>query len=210
MSIFKKKPDYFYESFSEIASYSLKAILRLKEGINNFDANKLEFLKNEVHEIEHEADIKKHEIEERLAKEFITPIDREDIFLLLDKIDNLTDAIDDVSYILYLRNYNKLPENTDIFILKCEDSILALIEVLKNMDKISNKKIMDPLIDKVLEIEREVDHLYEINVRDLYLKEEEHSFELRKSEKLYSLLEEVTDNAKEVVKEIQIIMYKNL
>lgn len=210
MSIFKKKPDYFYESFSEIATYSLKAILRLKEGINNFDANKLELLKNEVHEIEHEADIKKHEIEERLAKEFITPIDREDIFLLLDKIDNLTDAIDDVSYILYLRNYNKLPENTDVFILKCEDSILALIEVLKNMDKISNKKIMDPLIDKVLEIEREVDHLYEINVRDLYLKEEEHSFELRKSEKLYSLLEEVTDNAKEVVKEIQIIMYKNL
>lgn len=210
MSLFKKKPDYFYESFTLLTSFSLSAIEKLIEGLKDFDVSKLEQIKNEVHLIEHNADIKKHEIEENLAKEFITPIDREDIFLLLDRIDNLTDAIDDVSYILYLRNFTKLPENIDLFLNKCKDSILALMDIFKNMDKISNKKIMDPLFNKVLEIEREVDHLYEINVRDLYLKENEDSLSLRKSEKLYSLLEEVTDDAKEVVKEIQIVMYKNL
>ncbi len=210
MGIFKKKKDYFFESFQILATYAKDAITKLEEGLNNFDPNNLIVLKNSVHEIEHNADLKKHEFEERLAKEFITPIDREDIFLLLDKIDDLTDSIDEISYKLYIRNYQKIPANTSIFISKTKEAIESLLEILDQMDKISNKKVMDPLLNKVINIEEEVDQLYEVNVRDLYKENITNYMDIVMSEKIYSYFEYVTDKCRDIVKEIQIIMYKNL
>ena len=182
----------------------------LEEGLLNFESSNLVVLKNNVHEIEHKADIKKHEFEERLAKEFITPIDREDIFLLLDKIDDLTDSIDEISYKLYIRNYQKVPSNISIFINKTKEAIISLLNILENMDKISNKKIMDPLLNKVIEIEEEVDQLYEVNVRDLYKESDVSYMDIVMNEKVYSYFEYVTDKCRDIVKQIQIIMYKNL
>ena len=210
MAIFKKKKDYFYESFAELAKFSKEAIEELERGLNNFDSSNLVVLKNSVHEIEHRADLKKHEIEERLAKEFITPIDREDIFLLLDKIDDLTDSIDEISYKLYIRNYQKIPANASIFMNKTKEAIYSMLLVLDNMDKISNKKVMDPLLNKVIEIEEEVDQLYEVNVRDLYKEHDVSYMDIVMSEKVYSYFEYVTDKCRDIIKQIQIIMYKNL
>ncbi len=212
MGLFKKEKDYFFSSFYELALFSKDAIDKLSDFLLNFDKTKLYEKKEEIHAIEHNADIKKHEIEERLAKEFITPIDREDIFLLLDKIDDLTDSIDEISYKLYLRNYEELPSNISIFINKSKEAVYALLEILKNMDKISSKKTMDPLLNKVIEVEEEVDREYEINVKNLYdsIKDDNKPLSLWKDEKVYSYFEYVTDKCRDVVKEVQIIMYKNL
>lgn len=210
MALFKKKKDYFFESFVELANYAKKAFLILEEGLKDFNASKAEELKNNVHLVEHKADLDKREIEEKLAKEFITPIDREDIFLLLDKIDDITDAIDEISYKLYIRNYDKLPSQINDFVAKSKEAILTMIELLHNMDKISSKSIIDPLTHKILDIEEEVDKLYEDNVRDLY-KEEHNSYrELVMNEKVFSYFEYLTDKCRDVTKQIQIIMYKNL
>ena len=103
----------------------------------------------------------KHQLEEKLAKEFITPIDREDIFVLYDNIDDLIDAIDEVSYKIYLRNYKSLPNNIELFINKSLDAVNYLKDVLASFKYIDDKKIMDPLLSKVIEIEEEVDKLYE-------------------------------------------------
>lgn len=210
MALFKKKKDYFFESFVELANYAKEAFLILEKGLKDFNASKAEELKNNVHLVEHKADLDKREIEEKLAKEFITPIDREDIFLLLDKIDDITDAIDEISYKLYIRNYDKLPSQINDFVAKSKEAILTMIELLHNMDKISSKNIIDPLTHKILDIEEEVDKLYEDNVRDLY-KEEHNSYrELVMNEKVFSYFEYLTDKCRDVTKQIQIIMYKNL
>ena len=131
MALFKKKKDYFFESFVELANYAKEAFLILEEGLKDFNASKAEELKNNVHLVEHKADLDKREIEEKLAKEFITPIDREDIFLLLDKIDDITDAIDEISYKLYIRNYDKLPSQINDFVAKSKEAILTMIELLQ-------------------------------------------------------------------------------
>ena len=210
MALFKKKKDYFFESFVELATYAKDAFLILEEGLKDFNPSKAEELKNNVHLVEHKADLDKREIEEKLAKEFITPIDREDIFLLLDKIDDITDAIDEISYKLYIRNYDKLPSQINDFVAKSKEAILTMIELLHNMDEISSKSIIDPLTHKILDIEEEVDKLYEDNVRDLY-KEEHNSYrELVMNEKVFSYFEYLTDKCRDVTKQIQIIMYKNL
>lgn len=205
----KKKNNYFYESFEILSEYAIKEMSILKEGLNNFSNEKLNELKINVHKVEHEADIKKKEIEEKLAKEFITPIDREDIFVLLDNIDDLCDAIEEISFKLYIRNYKTLPPKTSIFVEKSEEAILALHEVLKNFEHINDKSVMDPLINKVLSIEEAVDKIYEVHVHNLYVENKDYDT-IRLGERVYSYFEYVTDKCRDVCKTILIIMYKNL
>ena len=205
----KKRSNFFYDSFVEQINYAVKAMSILKEGLLNFDGIDTLTLKNNVHEVEHNADIMKHQLEEKLAKEFITPIDREDIFVLYDNIDDLIDAIDEVSYKIYLRNYKSLPNNIELFINKSSDAVNYLKDVLTSFKYIDDKKIMDPLLSKVIEIEEEVDKLYEENVHHLYLSELDYKVTTT-YEKVYGYFEYITDKCRDVCKTISVIMYKNL
>lgn len=207
--MFNKKNNYFYDSFKELMVFPVEEMSILSKGLADFNNDKLDQLKNDVHMIEHKADLRKKEIEERLAKEFITPIDREDIFVLLDNIDDLSDAIDEISYKLYIRNYKVLPKDIDIFIKKSIDAVDAIREVINNFEHINDKAIMDPLINKVLEIEEEVDKLYEMYVHKLYVESSDYD-QNRLSERVYSYFEYVTDKCRDISKTVLIIMYKNL
>lgn len=207
--MFKKKNNYFYDSFKELAKFPKEEIEILANGLKNFNNENLINLKNDVHVVEHRADIRKKEIEERLAKEFITPIDREDIFVLLDNIDDLSDAIDEISYKLYIRNYKKLPPDIDIFIGKSIEAVDAVNDVLNNFESINKKEIMDPLINKVLEIEENADQLYEFYVHKLYVDSNDYDTN-RLAERVYSYFEYVTDKCRDICKTVLIIMYKNL
>ena len=205
----RNKNNYFYESFENLCEYAIKEIEVLNKGLSDFSNSTLIELKDSVHKIEHEADVKKKEIEEKLAKEFITPIDREDIFVLLDNIDDLCDAIEEISFKLYIRNYKKLPPKTMLFAEKSKEAIIAVSEVLHNFEHINNKVIMDPLINKVLILEEAVDKIYEIHVHHLYLENKDYD-EIRLGERVYSYFEYVTDKCRDICKTILIIMYKNL
>ncbi len=205
-----KKKNFFYESFVIQIEYAIQAMTVLKEGVDNFKKVNLLELKNKIHEIEHNSDIYKHGLEERLAKEFITPIDREDIFVLYDHIDDLIDSIDEVSYKFYLRNYKTLPKNISIFAQKSFEAISALKQVFENFKYIDNKKVMDPLLKKVIEIEEEVDRLFEENVRREYVEHPDDVVKNHDAEKVYNMFEYITDKCRDVVKSVSIIMYKNL
>lgn len=212
MALFqKRKTNYFFDQFALVGSYSLKAMEKLKEGLEDFSHVDVNKWKNDVHQIEHAADGIKHETEERLAKEFMTPIDREDIFMLLDNIDDLTDSIDEISYKLYLRDYTALPEATMAFVDVAYRGVKAVEEVLKNLSSLTNKKLLDPLIQEVRDIEEEADHLYEEHVHALYKKVTNDNYlDIRLAEKVYGLFEYVTDQCRNVTKTVEIIMYKNL
>lgn len=205
----KKKNNYFYESFETLCAYAIKEINVLRDGLANFSNDKLDELKISVHKIEHEADVKKKEIEEKLAKEFITPIDREDIFVLLDNIDDLCDAIEEISFKLYIRNYHTLPSKTMLFADKSKEAIEAVYDVLKNFEHINEKEVMDPLINKVLNLEEAVDKIYEVHVHQLYVENSDYDY-IRLGERVYSYFEYVTDKCRDICKTILIIMYKNL
>jgi len=205
-----KKKSYFYDCFYELGLISMQCFDKLSEGMKAFtpDMDLLK-LKDDVHALEHLADEKKEVYEEQLAKEFITPIDREDIFLLLDAIDDLTDSIDEISYKMYLRNYRALPPKTSMFIDEAKKCMVHLLDVLKNMNHLSDKDIIYPMIQMVKNDEQHMDHIYEIEVHNLYVSGNTYD-RSRFDERIYGYFENITDKCRDICKEIIIIMYKNL
>lgn len=84
------REDVFYaliERQSEILEEAARALSQFCAGVP------AEQIRDTVQELEHKADAIVYEIEEQLARVFVTPIDREDIQLLAASIDDIVDII---------------------------------------------------------------------------------------------------------------------
>ena len=205
----KQKTNCYYESFPALCHYSVECADALMDFFKHFDAAKLEETKTKIHRIEHAADDAKHETMAKLMREFMTPIDREDILELLREIDDITDAVEEVPLKLYIYDYHELPEGTIPFFEVVEECIRKTEDCLAHFPDFENQKVMDPLIREVVLLEEKTDDLYEESMRRLYTTTTD-GFARHKGEAIYTMFEETADRCREVCKFVETIMYKNI
>ncbi len=146
----KKDHDYF-AMLADGVSYACSAAEMLQKDLQNFDPDKLAQHIEDMHKIEHAADLAKHDMLEKLLKEFITSIDREDILELSDAIDDVTDNLEEVLLRIYMYNIRTLRKDTLQFI----DIILQCCREMKTMmDEFSNFRKSQKIRDSIIEINR--------------------------------------------------------
>lgn len=205
----KNKTNYYYESFPILCHFSVICAEKILAFMKDFKVDGLEANMNEIHDLEHQADDMKHEVERRLLTEFITPIDREDVFELLRMIDDITDAVEEISLKLYIYNYTELPPDTIPFMESTLVCIKKTKEVLAGFPDFLDQSVIVPLINEVVRMEENGDDEYIQDVRQLYLTEKD-DFSRHKAEAMYSMLEETSDRCREVCKLVRSIIYKNV
>ena len=205
----KVKSNEYFDSFPVLAHYSVECGEMILDGLKSFDPNKSEELKTNVHLIEHKADEVKHSVTSKLLTEFMTPIDREDIFELLRLIDNVTDSIEEISLKLFIYNYLELPPRTIPFLELTVECMRKTEECLKQFPHYLDKEYFDPFIMEVIKLEEASDAEYIEDMRQLYLNEKD-GFKRHKAEAMYTMLEEVSDKCREVCRFVQNITLKNI
>lgn len=134
--------DYF-QSFIEYADCAMRAAECLNETIENFDPQALPARMDAMHSIEHSADDINHRTLDHLAKEFLPPIDREDLVLLSHQFDDVVDSIDDIMRRMCMYNVTKpRPEVIDFcrLLVRCCTAVKALTNELKNFKKSTSIK----------------------------------------------------------------------
>jgi len=118
----RKKDNYYFDTFVQLVDYSCKAADLLNQIMIDYDSKQIKDKMEEMHTIEHTADVARHQMIGRLVKEFITPIEREDIMAIADCIDTVTDTIEDVLMRMYMYNISEVTKHaqkmTEI-IVKC-------------------------------------------------------------------------------------------
>ena len=100
----KQNNSFYFDNFIACADYACQAAHLLEKGMREFDPDRIGDMLDEMHAVEHAGDEKKHELLNVLAKAFITPVEREDIILLGQNIDEVTDKIEDVLLRIYCNN----------------------------------------------------------------------------------------------------------
>ena len=83
----------FFDMFTEIASNVTDGARALSELLNHYDYERMPAAVAHITEIEHRGDEMTHRILIKLNQTFITPLDREDIHLLVSSLDDLLDFI---------------------------------------------------------------------------------------------------------------------
>ena len=157
----------YFDNFTECTSLAKKASLYLVECLENYDADNIEKMLEEMHVFEHSADIKKHEMNEMLAKAFVTPVDREDLDLLSQQLDNVLDLLEEVLQKLYIYNIKTIEpaaiEYANYLVKACD----LLSEIMAEFENFKKSKKLHPLIVACNDIEEECDKLYLITMRNL-------------------------------------------
>ena len=154
----KKDHDYF-AMLVEGVNYACEAATMLKTTFENFEPEELQENINKVHQVEHTADMAKHDMMEKLVKEFITPIDREDILELADVIDDVTDDLEEILLKLYMYDIKELKEEAVEFvdiIVRCCGEIKVMMEEFSNFRK---SKAIGSTIVSINDMEEEGDKL---------------------------------------------------
>lgn len=203
-----KKDFNYFEAFIGLSGFSMKSALILNKTLSEFDVNKIETKIQEMHNIEHSADIAKHDLLARLVKEFLPPIEREDIISLSQKIDDVTDAIEDVLICINMYNVQQIrPEIlqfTETIVACCKSLDSALVE-FQNFKK--SKKLHEEIVE-INRLEEEGDALYMNGVRNLY-KTTKDPVELMVWTEIYRRLEKCCDACEDVADDIETIVMKN-
>jgi len=164
----KNKGYSYFDAFVELARYSLKACEVLNHSLNNFDSIDIDERLKVMHEVEHSADDAKHEMFNRLAREFLPPIDREDIIQLSEMIDDVTDFIEDVLINLSIFNLKSIPKEFIEFSKVLESCCSALISALLEFENHKKSKTLHEYIVEVNRLEEQADRLYIDGVRKLF------------------------------------------
>lgn len=205
----KNSRDYdYFKAFVDLSAYSLKASELLNYTLQNYDSETIDSKVTDMHEIEHSADLKRHEVMNKLVKEFLPPIEREDITSLLENIDNVVDSIEDVLLGMEMYNVKTLrPEIfkfTEVIMNCCESMNAALVE----FEGFKKSKTLHTAIIEVNRLEEVADALFINGVRDLYRNTKD-PVELMVWTEIFRLLEKCSDNCEEVANTIENIVMKN-
>lgn len=204
----KKQDAYYYNNFITCAEYSCKAVHLLKEILTDFKPDEISAKMKEIHDIEHQADDAKHAMTDKLAKAFITPIEREDILALSHHIDDVTDKVEEVLIRIYINNVQEIPKEA----LQLLDIVCKCCEEVRNLLKeFADFKHSKSLRDKIISIntmEEEADALYISSMRKLHVEDKDVLHIIAWSE-VYSYLEKCADACEHVADTVGSVVMKN-
>lgn len=203
-----KNDKFYFENFSQCAALSKQAANYLVQCLENYDPDRIEQMLEEMHEIEHSADIKRHEMGDALAKAFVTPVDREDLDLLSHNIDNVTDQIEDVVQKLYINNIKEINPSAIEFAKQIVIACEYLCEIMDEFENFKKSKKIQALIIKLNDIEDVCDRIYLTSMREI-MKNPQDVLTTISWREIFDCFESCADVCENVSESIGLVIMKN-
>lgn len=203
----KKTNDYF-ALLQKQCSYCVEASNLLEEILCKFHADSIGAYRRQMHEIEHTADGVHHDILNKLSTEFITPIDQEDILRLVQIIDDITDALDEVILDVYMYRIDVIPEKTAELSKMVNRCVRALYEATTELKNFKKPEKLRALLVKVNDIETDADNLYTDAIYKLFGSDAD-SKTLLGAKAVYEGLESCCDLCEHAADVIEQVVIKN-
>ena len=189
----KKSDSFYFGNFYACADCAYQAAHLLERVMRDFDPLLIREKLDDMHKVEHAADEKKHEVLDALVKAFITPIEREDIILLSQNIDEVTDKIEDVMLRLYYNNIQSIRPDS--------------LELVSIVVKSCSKSLRDHII-AINTLEEQADQVFVTSMRELHTTCTD-PVEIICWREVYFYLEKCTDACEHVADVVEQIVMKN-
>lgn len=202
-NIFPKK-NKFFDILIELSINVLEAVRLLKE---MFDKNEnIAEYSSRIHIIENQCDELTHQVISELNDTFVTPIDREDIYALVNSLDDIVDIADTIAS---RTNMYKLKTPLS-FGAQLSDILLIQVTVLASLVRnIQDPKQTTDKIVQVKNLETEGDMVFREALTNLFETEKD-IVELIKKKELLENIERGVDRCQNSATVIEGILIKNL
>ena len=203
--LIKKRKNIFFTLFNEQMDKVLAAGTAFHDIVHHYEMVNDKIANMKV--LETECDMQAHKIFKTLNKSVITVFDREDIFAITREIDDIVDALEEVSNRFGVFDVEEIRPD----VLKMADTALLAIKELRNVflhlpEKKKSKALMDAIIE-VNRVENDGDLIYRRALANLFRDEKDPS-EIIKWKHIYEQVESAIDSCENVANLIEGVVMK--
>ncbi len=197
------REEKFVDFFVQVAGLTVDGARELEILLNNLPDSKKHAQR--IKDLEHQADEITHHTVELLHKTFITPFDREDIYRLIGKLDDILDFIDAAAERLYLYDITAVPPEMLALAEVCLKSTYAIKDAMGYLNDLRKPDEMVKICVEVHRLENEADQILRQTIAKLF-KQEPDIRQLIKLKEIFELLETVTDRCEDVANIVEGIL----
>lgn len=161
-----------------------------------------------IHDIEHEGDELVHRLMERINKSFITPLDREDIYELTSRLDDVLDYVDAVAKRLVTFKISAVTSHAielGRIILRGAEETAVGISLLRDLRQ--SEAILRQCT-RINQLENDADQVMRDALNDLFNGDARDPLEVIKWKDLYEHLEIATDKCEDVANILEGVLVK--
>lgn len=201
---FPKETDFF-ELFDKSAANITRGASLLVALMENFD--NLDARSKEIYEVEQEGDLLTHDIIKKLNKTFITPIDREDLYALASRLDDVIDliwsAVDRIGVF-------RIKETTKEAISMSKDLLMITEVIHKTIRKLKEKNYphVQEFCIEINRLENRIDRDFRDALGKLF-DEVKDPVQIIKWKEIYEHLEDASDRCEDVANILEAIVLKH-
>jgi predicted phosphate transport protein (TIGR00153 family) len=200
---FMPREENFFVLFDESADLIVQGAKEFRSLLD--DLENLERRTKLIKDIEHKADEVTHATIQLLYQTFITPLDREHIYSLISKMDDILDFIEAASERMLLFDIRK---STPEMVALADICVKSAYDIKSMISGLNQMKKPQEMLKKCVEInslENEADHVLRSAIAKLF-RDEPDTRNLIKYKEIYELLETVTDRCEDVANIVESIV----
>ena len=195
----------FYDLFEKSARNLVLASEALTDLLEHFE--NVDMKTSRIKDLEHAGDEVTHELYLQLHRTFVTPLDREDIAALAQRMDDVMDFVEGAATAIRIYGIERptpaARSLADLIRLQC----VQIERAVANLRKGSNlKKIQEQLVE-IHRLENEADTQFLTASAELF-RDEMGSADIIKWRDIYDQLERATDSAEHVAFVLEAIVLK--
>ncbi|MCM2324245.1 MAG: DUF47 family protein [Oligoflexia bacterium] len=194
------REEKFFELFRHSADLMVEGALALRDLFS--DLEHAEMHSRRLKDIEHKADEVTHRTIELLHKTFITPLDREDIHLLITKMDDILDFFEAAAQRIFLYDVKTPPPNARELAEICVKAAEAIKRAVDLLEDLKERELILKQCIEINRLENEADYMFRLSLAKLF-REEPDTRQLIKYKEIYEILETATDRAEDVANIIE-------
>lgn len=203
-SIMPREPKFF-DLFEKSVANVAKAAKELADFLEDYTNVPLKVAR--ITELEHAGDAITHQIMEQLHRTFVTPLDREDIALLTERLDDVMDFIEDAANAMLLYRIEqpttRAREMAAILVALTSELVLA-VPHLRNRSKM--KEILEHCVE-INRLENEADAILRHALAELF--DDTPIADVIKWREIYEHLETAVDRGEDVANVLEGVVLKH-
>jgi uncharacterized protein len=198
------REDQYFDLFTQMTLYISDAARELKEMLADKDHAFQEYAQR-IKGLEHACDELTHNVSTRLNKSFITPFDREDIYMMSTALDDIVDLIDDAARAIIIFDVREITDYARDFAEVIERMAKELCAIVSTLRRPKN---VTPRLVEIHRLENEGDDLYHAAIAELF-HDSHDALTVLKWKEVYEKLEAAVDRCENVANIIESVIIKH-
>jgi predicted phosphate transport protein (TIGR00153 family) len=198
------KEEQYFGLFRQMTSHIYDAATKLAEMLADKHGDFPAHLKR-IKAIEHACDELTHSISTKLNSSFITPFDREDIYMLSGALDDIVDLIDDAARAMVMYNVRESTDYARQFGVVIQRMAVELHEVISTLERPAG---INPRLVEIHRLENEGDDLYHEAIAELFVGTPDPLRVIRWKD-IYDKLEAAVDRCEQAANIIETVIIKH-